>query len=265
LINIFHLGEGSLLFKNQRLQEMLRIIRESQHATVPELAQRLFISEATVRRDIAILERNGLILKSYGGISLNTGNNRFVQLNLRAVANEQAKKRIAARAAALVEPGDTLLIDGSSTVMCMIPLLKQRNLTVITNSLRAAAQLGESGARVYVTGGLLLESSQVFVGSVAEAALNTFHADKLFFSATGVSAQGDISDYSEMEAHLRRIMLRRSAQQYLLCDSTKFEKQHLFHIANVESLTGVIADEAYRFQNGVSTLPANQKEASPHD
>lgn len=237
------------MFKNQRLDEILRMLEERQYMTVPELMQSLYVSEATARRDIAILEKNNLILKGYGGISLNNGNNRFVQLNLRQIAHEKEKVQIARQASSLVKAGDTLFLDGSSTVLNMIPFLQQKNLTVITNSLRVADLISETGARLYVTGGELLESSKVFVGSVAERALHSFHTDKLFFSASGVSRDGDISDYSEMEAQLRQIMIERSGEQYFLCDASKFEKRFLFHIGSVKNITATISEKEYAFEN----------------
>lgn len=242
------------MFKNQRLSEMMRIIEECQHITVPELAKRLYISEATVRRDIAILEKNNLVFKSYGGISLISGSNRFSKLNLRAAEHEQEKKQIAKAASSLICAGDTLFLDGSSTALSLIPFLTQKNLTVITNSLHAADLLSGTDTRVYMTGGLLLESSRVFVGSVAERALRAFHADKLFFSAAGVSSDGDISDYSEMEVQLRQIMLERSEQQYFLCDSSKFGKHFLLHIANTLQITATLSDQNHPFTNGTSAV-----------
>ena len=79
------------MFKNQRLDEILRLLEEKQYMTVPQLMETLFISEATARRDIATLEKNNLIIKGYGGISLNNGSNRFVRLSFRQVEHEAEK------------------------------------------------------------------------------------------------------------------------------------------------------------------------------
>ncbi len=255
------------MFKNQRLDEILRILEEKQHLTVPELMERLFISEATARRDIATLEKNNLIVKGYGGISLNNGSNRFVQLSLRQVEHEREKQYIARMAAQTVQTGDTLFLDGGSTVMNMIPYLQQKKLTVITNSLRVADMISDMDIRLYVTGGQLLESSKVFVGSVAEQAMQAFHVDKTYFSSSGVSKAGDISDYSEMETQLRRMAIDRSEKQYFLCDSSKFEKHFLFHVGSVMQLTGVFSNVAYTFEqeNGEKLTAINQWEGIRKD
>ena len=237
------------MFKNQRLDEILRILEEKQHLTVPELMERLFISEATARRDIATLEKNNLIVKGYGGISLNNGSNRFVKLSLRQVEHEREKQHIARMAAQTVQTGDTLYLDGGSTVMNMIPYLQQKKLTVVTNSLRVADMISDMDIRLYVTGGQLLESSKAFVGSVAEQAMRAFHVDKTYFSASGVSKAGDISDYSEMETQLRRMAIDRSEKQYFLCDSSKFEKHFLFHVGSAFDITAVFSEKEYTFEN----------------
>lgn len=242
------------MFKNQRLDEIVNIIGECHYITVADLASRLFASQATVRRDIAILEKSGLVVKGYGGVSLASGNNHFIELAQREVKNHEEKTHIARMAASLVHPGDAIFMDASSTVLSMIPFLQQKNLTVITNSLRVAERMGQSGACVYTTGGLLLESSKAFGGSMAERAVRSFHADKLFFSTAGVSEEGVMSDYSEMEAQLRQVMIACSSQQYYLCDSSKFGKQYLFRVEQIDHVTRMLCDQPLTFQNGLRAV-----------
>ena len=138
-------------------------------------------------------------------------------------------------------------MDASSTVITMIPFLRQSNLTVITNSLCVAERMGESGARVYITGGQLQENSKSFGGSIAERTIRSFHADKLFFSAAGVSTSGIISDFYEEDIALRQSMISCSTEQYFLCDSSKYDKNYLFRIGSVERLTRVISDRELKF------------------
>lgn len=242
------------MFKNQRLDEMMNIISQCHYITVADLAQRLYASQATVRRDIAILEKSGLVTKGYGGVSLTSGNNHFIELEQREVKSHQEKTQIARMAAAMVHPGDAIFMDASSTVLCMIPFLQQKHLTVITNSLRVAEGMGHSGAKVYTTGGLLLESSKAFGGSMAERAVRSFHADKLFFSTAGVNTAGVMSDYSEMEAQLRQVMIECSSQQYFLCDSSKYGKNYLFRVESIDRVTAMLCDKPLRFENGVQAV-----------
>lgn len=242
------------MFQNQRLEEMLGLIEEKHYISVAELSKRMYVSQATIRRDLTILEKRGLVSKSYGGVAEKAGKNRFVELDVRTVENQKEKDRIARQAASLVEPGDALILDASSTVLSMLPYLRQKNLTIITNSLRIAEQMGERDARVYLTGGLFLSSSKAFAGAAAEKTLRDFYADKLFFSATGVDETGEISDYSELEANLRQVMQQQASRQYFLCDSSKFARHYLFRIGNVKSVTGVLSEKELVFKNGVRTM-----------
>ena len=235
------------MLRTQRLDEILAILRQCRYATVAELSDRLYASPATSRRDIALLEKSELLVKSHGGVALADGHNRFIELEQRAEAHRAEKLQIARDAAALVTPGDALFMDASSTVITMIPFLRQPNLTVITNSLLVAERMGENGARVYITGGQLQENSKSFGGSIAERTIRSFHADKLFFSAAGVSTSGIISDFYEEDIALRQAMIGCSTEQYFLCDSSKYDKNYLFRIGNVDRLTRVISDQELKF------------------
>lgn len=237
----------SVMFKNQRLDEILSIVQQQHYVTVSELSDRLYASPATIRRDVALLEKSRLVVKSYGGISLAGGHNRFVELGQRQSTHRQEKLRIAEEAASRVQSGDALFLDASSTVITMLPFLTQPDLTIITNSLLVADRMGNQGARVFSTGGQLQERSKSFGGSMAEHAIRSFHADKMFFSAAGVSENGDISDFYEDDIAVRQAMIDCSSEQYFLFDSSKFGKHYLFGITNVSRLTGVISDREICF------------------
>ena len=237
------------MFKNQRLDEILTLLQQRRYITVAELADTLYASPATIRRDIALLEKSKLIVRSYGGISLSGGHNQFIELEQRTEHNRAEKLQIARAAAALVSPGEALFMDASSTVISMIPFLDQKDLTVITNSLRVAEQMGSRGARVFCTGGQLQENSKSFCGSIAERTIRSFHADKLFFSAAGVSRDGVISDFYEDDIVLRQTMIACSSEQYFLCDSSKYDQNYLFRICHAQSLTGVISDTELHFDS----------------
>ena len=96
-----------------------------------------------------------MINRSYGGISLAESKNRFVGLEQRTEKNQKEKAHIARKAAECIRDGDAIFMDASSSVLNMIPYIKQERLTIITNSLRVADKLGHTGARIFLTGGLL--------------------------------------------------------------------------------------------------------------
>ena len=151
----------------------------------------------------------------------------------------------APRAASVVRDGDVLVLDGASTTLEMIPFLAEcKDLTVITNAASAADRLGELGIRTYCTGGLLTPSSQAYTGRFAEEMIRSFHADAMFFSSAGISPEGEITDYSDEETSLRRVMLLQAARRYFLFDTSKFGKVFCYSVCSVAQLSGVFSNGA---------------------
>lgn len=233
------------MFKVERQEGILRILHEKQHCTVEYLAAALFASPATIRRDILAMEQNGLVRKSYGGVSLlDATHTQAPAFEVRQMNNANVKDALARRAATLVHDGDTILLDSSSTVLQMIPhLAALKNITVITNSLRATAALQKLHVRVYCTGGVCNEDDTTLSGSVAESALRSFHTDLLFFSSRGVSPKGIISDSSDINTQTRRVMLRQTSRSVFLCDSSKLNHNYLFNLCHISEVDTVLCDQ----------------------
>lgn len=233
------------MFKAERQEEILRILHEKQHCTVEQLATALFASPATIRRDIHTMEQNGLVRKSYGGVSLlDPTHTQAPSFENRQINNTDVKATLARRAAALIHDGDTILLDSSSTVLGIIPHLAAfKNITVITNSLRATTALQNMHVRVYCTGGLCTEDDTTLSGSITEAALRSFHTDLLFFSSRGVSPKGVISDSSDIITQTRRVMLRQASRSVFLCDSSKLNHNYLFNLCHISEVSTVLCDQ----------------------
>ena len=232
------------MFKQERQQQILQILQEKHHCSVEFLAGQLFASAATIRRDVIDMEREGLLHRSYGGVSLPEGASRHAEsFEARQTINQAVKAQLARRAAALVHDGDTIMMDSSTTVLEMAPFLSAtKNITVITNSLRLTDVLRRNRVRVYCTGGLCSEDSTTLGGSIAETALRGFNADLLFFSCQGISDRGIVSDSSDIATQVRRVMLRQAAQSVLLCDSSKLSRGCLFNLCHVSEIDTVLCE-----------------------
>lgn len=233
------------MFKAERQDEILRILKEKQHTTVELLAQELFASPATVRRDIQTLEKEGLVHKTYGGVSLvDSSRQRAEPFELRQQDNTGVKTVLARRAAAMVHDGDTIILDSSSTVLEMVPFLAaMENLTIITNSLKVTERLHRRHLRVYCTGGQCTDDAITLGGSIAETTLRGFNADLLFFSSRGISPRGMICDSSDINSQTRRVMLRQAARPVMLCDSSKLNRSYLFNLCHVSEVDTVLCDQ----------------------
>ncbi len=236
-----HKGKG--MYNLERQEEIIRILEERKSVSVHSLAERLYSSESTIRRDLCALERSGRVRRTFGGAVLEESNTKEVPLFLRLSRNGEAKKHIAEKAARLIENGKVIFLDASTTVAYLVPHLKQfKNLTVITNSPNTSLELGRSGITSYCTGGRLLESSEAYVGGEAEDFIRRFNADIMFFSSRGISVEGYITDSSVEESQIRRVMMAHTEKKYYLYDESKLGGKYLCNICSASEVDLIIGE-----------------------
>ena len=223
---------------------IMTYLREHQTATVVNLAKRLYASEATIRRDLTILEKKGMIKRLHGGAVLIDDVQRELPLYLREQQNIQAKKSIAAKAAGYLEDGQVIFLDASSTAMFLIPYLESRqNLTIITNGLKTAQELSRLAHKTYGTGGLMLHNSAAYVGPYAEEFVRKFNADIFFFSSRGILEDGRITDASSEETHIRQVMLQNSRTHIFLCDRSKLGQSYCYNLGSAKDMDDWIMND----------------------
>lgn len=247
------------MLRYERHETIMEILNEKKSASMKELAKLLYVSEASVRRDIEQLHAKGLVRRVYGGVVLaeRVGS---VPVNLRDGEHGAVKSELAMRAAELVGDGDTVILDASSTVRRMVKyLVGKRDITLITNNLRIledAASLGLAarGFKIYSTGGEFLPDEYALAGYAAGEFVRSINADAVFFSSQGMSESGEVSDYSEEQTVLRRIMLNRSKKRYFLCDSSKLGKVMPYKLCDANELTDIICDSRINFGNSASAI-----------
>lgn len=210
--------------------------------TVKEMCALLYYSPATIRRDLSQLEEKGLLRRSFGGAVLNDTFSGQLPLELRAAKNIAQKKRICAKAAQYIQPGDTIFIAASSTTFFLAPYFSEiPDVTVITNSPHLNIKLSEYKVRNLCTGGEMLTNSIVLVGSEAERFVRGIKANKMFFASRGFCG-GVISDSSKMERDIKIAMLEQSQKGIFLNDLSKMGQEYPFCIAK-ESEIDIIIDE----------------------
>ena len=233
------------MFTIERQQNIINLLKSKKSVTVTELSRKFFIGEATIRRDLEKLEKKGLLKRTYGGAVLLDGLDSEIPLSVREIEQKDAKDVIGHLAAQLVEDGDIIIMDSSSTVLKMVPHLKGKSkLTVITNGAKTAVDLGELlHAKVFCTGGMLRENSLSYVGELARRCVDSFYADTLFFSCRAISMEKGLSDISEDEAELRRLMIKNCKKVLLLCDSSKFDTVSFSKICDFDRINCIITDK----------------------
>lgn len=228
-----------------REKQILEILLKEKKVSVHQLAAALFVSEPSVRRDLAKLEHQQLIKRVHGGAVLNENGVSQIKIPfiIRELEHADEKTRIAHRAAALVNDGDVVFLDASSSAYCLVPFLAlKRDLTVITSGIKAMTALAEHGLRVISTGGDVMNTCLSLVGEAAVATVHTYYADVCFFSCRGVASNGECSDISREENLVRQAMIERSRRTYLLCTGNKAEQQYYHKLCNVSRLTGILTE-----------------------
>ena len=213
--------------------------------SVKELSEKLFVSEPTVRRDIALLREKELLICKRGIVSLKTNSpDQRIPLFIRHLEQNEEKRAIARKAAHYIKDGYVIMLDASTTAFHLLPHLTDfKNILVITNGAKTALESASMGIRTICTGGELMTESFCYVGTDAESVLKNYNADVAFFSCRGISENNIATDNSILENAMRKIMIKNSKKSYLLCDSSKFGKTYLNTLCNVEDLNGLITEK----------------------
>ena len=226
--------------KHSRDEEILQLINQAGYISIRDLAEKTYTSQSTVRRDLERMEQKGLLRRRHGGaesIAL-----LRPPLIVRKQHNQAEKHAIARRAAALVTPGSTVFLDVSTTVQYMIPYLSGiEGLTVYTNGADTAIRLVVSRIRTVCTGGELFAESMAYVGTVAEDTVRKTYFDAMFFSCAGFDDRV-ISDWSEKESVLRRVVMEQSGKKYFLADHTKQGKRFTHIVCRIGEVDEILSE-----------------------
>lgn len=227
-----------------RKDEILDILRRYNYVTVEYLSNVLYISQASVRRDLAVMEAQGLVRRSHGGVHSIEDNNILTPHSIRMHENSVAKRIICQKAIDLVSDGDFIFIDGSTTCLYLPELLQaKKNLTILTNSIKLASMFDDkNNITVYCTGGQIRLNENVSFGSIAEYSCKFMHTNLMFFSARAIDENGIISDFNEPETAIRRIAIQNTERAVFLCDSTKFNKHSAFTVCHAQDVSHIVTD-----------------------
>lgn len=229
----------------ERRQSLLDMLRKQPGLRVPELAQTLDISEGTVRNDLNALEDQGRLKRVHGGAVLNDQdqfqNNSFLR---RFKQNAAAKLAIAREAAVLVNDGDSILLDASTTSYYLAQAIAdRRRLRVMTNGFEVARELASNSSNtVILIGGVVNNDSSSVTGLLSEKIIAEMHIEKAFFSCSGFSLERGMTEVHFAEAQLKRKAIESSRQVIAMIDSTKFGKEDLTPFARADHITHLISD-----------------------
>lgn len=233
------------MFEEERHNKILNIINTKKSVKVHELSEALYVSNATVRRDLAKMEKAGVIKRSHGGAVLFDSSNAESAISVRELENIKEKKKIAELAISFISSNSVIFMDSSSTAGMVIPYLSQfKYLTVITNGLKNALLLSErTEAKIYMPGGVVSTRSNSLLGSDTLDYLSNLNAGLAIFSCSGLTSNNGITDASFEQSKLKRALIRNSKVRVLLCDSSKFGGIYMCRTCGFEELDYILTDK----------------------
>ena len=247
----------------ERRNLILEKLQEEKKVVVSILSEQFGVSEETIRRDLDKLDKEGLAIKSYGGAILNESLNIDMPFHVRKKKNIRGKQKIAELIAELIQDGDHIILDPSTTAVSLVKTIQnKRRLTIVTNSIEILVELADiNGWDIISSGGTLRENYLALVGLRAIENIRTFHADKVIISCKGIDMEKGITDVDEMFSQVKQAMLHSASKRILAVDSTTFDKVAFSQICNFQDIDFVITDlkpsdewiEYFR-KNGITCL-----------
>jgi DeoR/GlpR family transcriptional regulator of sugar metabolism len=218
----------------------LRAVR-SGTARVPELAAAFDVSPMTVRRDLRMLAREGKLERVYGGAISAEEDRPFAEI---AVERSEAKERIGAAAAALVQDGQTVMLDIGTTAVQVARHLRGRSLTVITTNLAAYEELlPEPEITLILPGGVVRRDYRSLVGVIAEDSLSQLSADMAFIGTSGVDAEGSVWDTTMVEVPIKRAMMAAVDRVVLVADRQKFSMGGVVRVCGAADIDQIVTED----------------------
>ena len=225
-----------------RKHKILEMLNLQAQVEVAQLAEKIGISEITIRRDLNILHGEGLLLRTHGGAVKKDFNPPIISFYKKAEVNADAKEEIAKKAANLISEGDIVFLDCGSTVFRICKYLKSKKIRLVTNSLPVLNELLGTSVIVNFAGGEIDANRKAAHGSMAIEHIKRYNADKAFVGVDGISIEFGLSANSEKETEMTLTMLSQAKTTYFLCDSSKFEQQKYFEFGTIAMVKNIISD-----------------------
>ncbi|PYE48997.1 DeoR/GlpR family DNA-binding transcription regulator [Deinococcus yavapaiensis] len=229
-------GERQHLILRRALAE--RIIK------IKDLAAELGVHEMTIRRDLDALAEQGLLERVHGGARVKDKTSEELSHHLRAAKNTEAKARIARAALDLIQDGDVVALDASTTALALAAILHARNVTAIVTGLDAANILAASGVSFLMVGGNFHAPARSFVGAFFMDTMRRLHPDKVFFSAKAYSVETGFTDPHLPEVGAKQTLISSGGTRIALLDASKLGRRALATIATLSEVDVLVTDAA---------------------
>jgi len=235
------------MLAEERRFQIREILAAQRTVTASDLCQRLSVTAATIRRDLATLEKDGVLVRSHGGaVSRMSSTNFQPSYDALLRSKNEEKRRIACAAEQFVLDGDTIFLEGSTTVLELARCLVHRHrLTVVTNSPTIVCELQRSpGVTVLCTGGDLQKDTFYLSGEWAQRALSEIRLDKAILGISAIDPQYGVSTAHHAEAQIKKMVTKAAKTRIALADHGKFGRQCFAYVGPVTDINILVTDSA---------------------
>lgn len=231
------------MLAEERMEAIVRLVELRGSVTVQALIEDLEASESTIRRDLTVLSKRGLLIKVHGGaLALgSTAVTADADVTIREDLNREDKENAARYAASLVETNDFVYLDAGTTTGLIIDFLSEKHVTFVTNGVMHARKLAGKGYPVYMPGGQLKPVTEAIVGEEALESLNQYHFTKGFFGANGVDEVTGFTTPDIRESKIKQKAMAQCRARYVVCDASKMSKASSVTFAPFEEATVIVA------------------------
>ncbi len=233
------------MYDLERQEKILEILKEKKSISVEKLTKLLYVSSATIRRDLTHMEKRGLVQRTFGGVILQESPNEESSILFRENTNIKEKRYMCELCSELIKDNSSIFLDSSSTVTFLVPFFKScHNLNVVTNGVKGALLLSqETSSQVLLLPGYLNSRSVSVVGNMVISTLSRIHCNYAIMSCTGVNLDYGVMETTQEQAEIKVKMMENSDCTILLCESGKFEKKGFFLTCPLSKVDYLITDK----------------------
>ena len=227
-----------------RKKRIMDLLNREGKVKVVDLSRMFGISEVTIRNNLSELEAAGMLERIHGGAIITHHAYYNMSLKDRMRTNEEEKRRIAVKVVSMIAEGDTVMINSGTTTLIAAQKLKDiKNLTIVTNSVSIAQEIGHlKNIHVILLGGNFDPQYQYTFGDDALHQLKKYKADKLILAADGISSEDGITTYHHLETELNRQMIARVNKTFIVADYTKIGRASFSCIDAIDNVDTLITD-----------------------
>jgi DeoR/GlpR family transcriptional regulator of sugar metabolism len=233
-------------FVEERRNQILDFVKTNSRASVTELAEKLNVTETTIRRDLLILENEGIIHRTHGGVIKRELQSLWQTTSLeeRLILHKEEKDRIASFAAQLILENESIMIDCGSTTFCVAEkLYNKNNLLIITNSPEISRIFIRGENKVLLIGGEIMQGTYSITGPVAEAEICNYHTDKAIIGVSALSVKSGLFSGSPQEGKIKHLMIMNAQEAIIVADSSKFDSKALYLFHDYTNVNKIVTDK----------------------